>query len=371
LSIGVGSDLIDDMFKFQDKTGKILALRAEMTTPVARIVAGRMNSKPKPLRLFYICNVFRYSKPRLESLREFHQAGVELIGLNKPDAEGEILALLKFSMKAMGLENIRIDLGHAGLLRELLNMMQLEESEKNAFKEILNSRNTDKIVKFAESKASPEIRKLLIQLLKCKRLDDLQSINVNFAKIQKFLGEISEINSVLRDYGVEESVFFDFSLTRRIEYYTGVVFEVSIPEVGVPIGGGGRYNNLIEKFNGLKLPAIGFAIEIEKCLSALQNQKTEFFKRKEPKILVKSKSKRAGIEASKIFRDKGVICLLSFDKEQLDETVKFAEQYGVDYVVFVGSSVTEQAKIYDVKSNVARKQEVEDFLNSLEVFSGE
>jgi ATP phosphoribosyltransferase regulatory subunit len=371
LSIGVGFDLIDSMFKFQDRTGKILALRAEMTTPVARIVAARMNSKPKPLRLFYICNVFRYNQPRLESLREFYQAGVELIGLDKPDAEGEILALLIFSMKAIGLDNVRIDLGHAGLLRELLNMMRLEESEKNTFKEILNSRNTEKIVKFTESKASPEIRNLLTQLLKCKKLEDLQSINVNFARIQKFLNEILKINSVLRDYGIEKSVFFDFYLTRKIEYYTGVVFEASIPEVGVPIGGGGRYNNLIEKFNGLKLPATGFAIEIEKCLSALQNQKTELTKRKTPKILVRPKSKRAGIEASKVFRDKGIICLLSFDKERLDETVKYAKQCGIDYVVFVNSSVQESMKIYDVKSDVTRKLGIEDFLNSLRCFVDE
>ncbi|MEM2994841.1 MAG: ATP phosphoribosyltransferase regulatory subunit [Candidatus Bathyarchaeia archaeon] len=366
LSTGVGSELIDSMFKFQDRNGKILALRAEMTTPVARIVASRMESKPKPLRLFYICNVFRYSQPRLESLREFHQAGVELIGLDKPDAEGEILALLISAIKALGLENVRVDLGHAGLLRALLNLMHLEESERTVFKEILNSRNTEKIAKFAESKTPPEISRLLTQLLKCKRLEDLRSVNVNSAGTKKFLSELLEINSVLQDYGIEKNVFFDFYLIRKIEYYTGVVFEVSIPEFGVPIGGGGRYNNLIEKFNGSKTPAIGFAVEIEKCLSALQSRGKALLKKKTPKILVKPKSKRVGIEASKIFRDKGIICLLNFDRKKFGETVEHARQCEIDYVVFVGSSIKEKAKVYDLKSNTAKKLGIEDFLNSLE-----
>ncbi|MHA2315877.1 MAG: ATP phosphoribosyltransferase regulatory subunit, partial [Candidatus Hermodarchaeia archaeon] len=94
LSTGVGPELVDNTFKFQDFDGKILALRAEMTAPVARIVTTRMPTMPEPIRLFYVSNVFRYSQSYVERGREFWQAGVELIGCNTSEADGEILSLL-------------------------------------------------------------------------------------------------------------------------------------------------------------------------------------------------------------------------------------------------------------------------------------
>jgi ATP phosphoribosyltransferase regulatory subunit len=357
------------MFKFQDRDGKILALRAEMTTPIARIVATKMDSKPKPLRLFYICNVFRYSRSYFENLREFHQAGVELIGCSKLEADGEVIALLLSSIEKMGLDNVRIDMGHAGLLREILNIMRLEEQEKEAFQKILKSRNTAKIDKFTEDfGVSPQIKDLVLQLLNCKRLEDLQSISLNsrLVGIKKFLRELLELNDILCDYGVEKDIFFDFSLTRKIEYYTGAVFEASIPTIGLPLGGGGRYDNLMEKFNGVRLPATGFAIEVEKCLWALKNQRFNISKEGKPKILVKSKSRKAGVEALKVLREAGIACLSNFDKQEKRAVIEYAKQLGVNYLVFVGSSVKEPLEIYDLKQSSTKKSTLQNFIKSLE-----
>lgn len=368
MSIGVGSDLIDSMFKFQDRDGKILALRAEMTTPIARIVTTKMNFKPKPLRLFYICNVFRYSRSYFESLREFHQAGIELIGCSKLEADGEVIALLLSSVEKMGLDNVRVDMGHAGLLREILNMMRLEEQEKEAFQKILKSRNTAKIDKFAEDfGVSPQIKDLVLQLLNCKRIEDLQSISLSskFAGIKKFLKELLQLNDILRDYGVEEDIFFDFSLTRKIEYYTGVVFEASIPTIGLPLGGGGRYDNLMEKFNGVRLPATGFAIEVEKCLWALKNQKFDISKEDKPKILVKSKSRKAEVEALRALRESGVACFSNIDKQEKEAVIEYAKQLGVNYVVSIGYSVKEPLEIYDVAQGSTKKSTLQNFIKSL------
>jgi len=361
------------MFKFQDRDGKILALRAEMTTPIARIVTTKMGSRPKPLRLFYICNVFRYNRSYFENLREFHQAGVELIGCSKLEADGEVIALLLFSAEKIGLEKVRIDLGHAGLLREILNTMRLGESEKEIFQKILKSRNTAKIDKFTEDFGiSPQLKDLLLRLLNCKKLEDLQSISLNpkLAKIQRFLSELLEVNDILSDYGVEEDVFFDFSLTRKIEYYTGVVFEASIPNVGLPLGGGGRYDNLMEKFNGQKLPATGFAIEVEKCLWALKNQRFDVSKRGEPKVLIKSMSRSAGVEALKFLRNAGITCLLNFDEQEKGDVIEYAKQLGVNYVVFVGSSLEKSLEIYDINLGSAKKSRLQSFIKSMEASEG-
>ena len=366
LSINVDPDFIDSMFKFQDRDGKILALRAEMTTPIARIAATKMSSKPKPLRLFYICNVFRYGRSYFEKLREFHQAGVELIGCNKPEADGEIIALLLFSTEKIGLDKVRIDIGHAGLLSEILNVMQLQESEKEFFQKILKSRNTAKIEKFTEDfNVSSELKDLLLKLLKCARLKDLQSISLDsgLVKVQKIFEELLEINDVLLDYGVEKEVFFDFSLARGIGYYTGVIFEASVSNIGLPLGGGGRYDNLLEKFSGVKIPATGFAIEVEKCLWALDNRALE--KRSEPKALVKSKSRSVGIKISKFLRDAKIPCLLNFDETDAKVVIEYAKQMGISHVIFAGFSVEEPLEIHDVKLGSVEKSKLESFVKSV------
>ncbi len=119
------------MFKFQDFDGKLLALRAEMTAPVARIVTTRMQSAPEPIRLFYVNNVFRYNQSYLNREREFCQAGVELVGCNTSEADGEILALLISSLKQVGLKEVRIDLGHASLLKDLLDTAEIDKQQKS------------------------------------------------------------------------------------------------------------------------------------------------------------------------------------------------------------------------------------------------
>jgi ATP phosphoribosyltransferase regulatory subunit len=357
------------MFKFQDRNGKILALRAEMTTPIARVVTTKMISKPKPLRLFYICNVFRFSRSYFENFREFHQAGAELIGCGRLEADGEIISLLLSLTKEMGLSQVRIDLGHIGLLKEILKTMKLEELEVEMFQKILRSRSNENILRVtSEFKASCEVKDLLLKLLGCKRLKDLQPISseLKSAKIKKILSELLDFSDVLQDYGVEKDIFFDFSLARGIGYYTGIVFEASIPSMGVPIGGGGRYDNLLEKFNGVKLPATGFAIEVEKCQKALRNQKLEAPEKKELKVLVKAKSRSAGVEVSRLLRNCNIPCLLNFDEPKSEDMAKYAEQLEVSHIIFANSLPEETVEIFNVQRGLTEKMKLSDFIRKLE-----
>ena len=171
------------MFKFQDSDGKLLALRAETTAPVARIVTTRMPSVPEPIRLFYVNNVFRYSQSHLKREREFCQAGVELVGCNTPEADGEILALLISSLKQIGLKEVRIDLGHASLLKDLLNTAGLDRQEKIAARSLLACRNSVGLKKFMEKESFPtKLMDAFFQLSHCRRLDEVSSICLNNSK---------------------------------------------------------------------------------------------------------------------------------------------------------------------------------------------
>ncbi|MEM2914156.1 MAG: ATP phosphoribosyltransferase regulatory subunit [Candidatus Bathyarchaeia archaeon] len=368
LSLGVSPEFIDDMFKFQDRNGKILALRAEMTTPIARVATTKMSSKPKPLRLFYVCNVFRFSHSYFENFREFHQAGAELIGCGRPEADGEIISLLLSLTKEIGLSNVRIDVGHIGLLNEIFKAMKLEEPEVEIFQKILRARSNEKILRFTSNfEAACEVKDLLLKFLGCKKLKDLQSIRseLKSTKIQKILSDLQDFSDVLQDYGVERDIFFDFSLARGIGYYTGIVFEASIPSIGVPIGGGGRYDNLLEKFNGVKLPATGFAIEVEKCQKAL-NKKLEVREKRDLRVLVKAKSRGAGVEVSKLLRQRNIPCLLNFGEPKSEGVVEYAEQHEVSHIIFANFSFEEPVEIYDLERGSTEKLKLQEFIRKLE-----
>ena len=369
LSTGVGSELVDAMFKFQDFDGKLLALRAEMTAPVARIVTTRMPSVPEPIRLFYVNNVFRYSQSYLKREREFCQAGVELVGCNTPEADGEILALLISSLKQVGLNEVRIDLGHASLLKDLMNAAGLDNQQKVSVQGLLACRDAVGLKKFMEQNSFPSnLREAFLQLSRCRRLDEVSSVSLNgskYDKANKQLESLMGLQETLADYEIEYMVFFDFSLTKKIEYYTGIVFEASVPNLGLPLGSGGRYDNFIKKFGKLNLPATGFALEIGKLLQALTAQGFEIPNDTKTKVIVASKFRDTAIETVKVLRYSGVIASLEVTGRSLDKTMEYGKFTEIDYVVSVGSSLKAPVNVYDVKSNVSRKIMLKTFLEEV------
>ncbi len=357
------------MFKFQDSDGKLLALRAEMTAPVARIVTTRMPSAPEPIRLFYVNNVFRYSQSYLKREREFCQAGVELVGCNTPEADGEILALLISSLKQVGLQEIRVDLGNASLLKDLLNAAGLNEQQKVSVQDFLSCRDSVGLKKFMETNSFPSnLRDAFLQLSRCRRLDEVSSISLNGLKYDnanKQLESLMELQETLKDYKIDDLVFFDFSLTKKIEYYTGIVFEASVPNLGLPLGGGGRYDNFIEKFGKLRLPATGFALEIGKLLQALTAQGFEISEDTKTKVIVASKFRDTAIEAVNVLREAGVIASLEITKRSLEKTIEYGKFMDMDYVISVSLSLESPVTVYDVKSNASRNVMLQTFLEEL------
>ena len=369
LSTGVGSELVDAMFKFQDFDGKLLALRAEMTAPVARIVTTRMQSAPEPIRLFYVNNVFRYSQSYLNREREFCQAGVEFVGCNTSEADGEILALLISSLRQVGLTEVRIDLGHASLLKDLLNAAGLDEQKKVVVQGLLACRDSVGLKKFMEQNSFPSnLRDTFLELSSCRRLDEVSSVSLRgskYDKVNKHLESLIELQETLKAYDVEDVVFFDFSLTKKIEYYTGMVFEVSVPNLGLPLGSGGRYDKFIEKFGKLKLPATGFALEIGKLLQALTAQGFEIPSNTKTRVIVSSKFRNTAVKAVKTLREVGIIASLEVTRRSFEKTMEYGKITEADYVVCVESSLNNPVTVYDLKSNISRSVTFETFLKDL------
>src|SRR5687768_13173075 len=156
LSKGTDHELQEGMFKMVDReSGRLLALRADITPQIARIVATRLRDEPKPLRLGYVTNVFRFDEPQVGRYREFYQAGVELIGLDKPEAEVEVLAMTVEGLSALGLRHFKIDVGHPDFFRGLMEETAATDEQARDVRAALGRKDLAALEKVVEAVTAP------------------------------------------------------------------------------------------------------------------------------------------------------------------------------------------------------------------------
>lgn len=275
LTTGTGTDMSENMFKFFDRNNRILALRPDMTTPIARLAATRLQETLLPLRLFYLTNVFRYEEAQAGRQCEFYQAGVELLGAPGPAADAEVVALAIHAVLAAGLENFQIGLGQVGFINGLMEESGLKSKDRQQALACLVRRD---LVGLEEVVNKSGLGRLTREALcRIPLLHGGEAIltaaytMVDNSVSRTALDNLAEIYQLLRSYGLERYVTFDLGIIRDFEYYTGMVLEGYTPGLGFPLCGGGRYDNMVAAF-GFDCPATGFAIGIERILLALDRQ---------------------------------------------------------------------------------------------------
>lgn len=326
LQKGEGTAQEDHLYKLIDRNGSILALRPEMTTPIARIASSKLPGKP-PWRLMYGAQVFRYEDIQAGRQREFGQAGVELIGQTGPEADSEILALAIDALKAVGLEQFTVSLGHMGVLRGLLESLSWEEEQLNSVRSFVLEKDFVGLNQLMEQsglqgKSKEELIGLLTRQL--TPADLAGCLKNQPSEIQKALVDLQAITELLEMQGQGSYIHVDLSTLRNQEYYTGMVFEIYTSGIGYPIGGGGRYDRLLEVF-GRELPATGFALGIERVLmSAAKNR--------DPKktILVAGKTPRTVVQDCRRLREKGNTVIAETRDITREEAQVMAQEKGFE-----------------------------------------
>ena len=263
LTTSSGRAIEPHLFKMFDRNNRTLALRHEMTTPIARLAVSRLKDSPMPLKLSYNSNVFRFRTNQTGRQCEFYQAGVELLGISNAFADAEIIALAAQALKVAGLEDFKICLGQvefaSGLMEQNNLSPELQAEIKSAIErhDIVALENLpidDSLKKIPKLQGGREI------------LSAANSIAEN-ERSRRALDNLTEICRLLEIYGMADKITFDLGLIRDFEYYTGMVFEAYAPGVGYSLAGGGRYDNMLQDF-GTVCPATGFALGIERILSA-------------------------------------------------------------------------------------------------------
>jgi len=269
---------VDNSFRFVDVDGSLLALRSDVTLPIARVVATRFRDIPAPYRLRYNADVFRERESLRGEPRHARQLGVELIGVNGAGSDAEVIELAIGAAQAAGVANPVVGLSHIGVFAALVEDYApspewadavLAAGHRGDFIEVEELVDSAMMALEIPIEVAAAIPTLVSQrggrdlIEACSAL-----VGVLSERAESALAELEETYDLLDARGLADFLTVDFSIMRSFSYYTGIVFEVYAAGVGTPLGGGGRYDRVLAEF-GRDLPAAGFALELEVLERAL------------------------------------------------------------------------------------------------------
>ncbi|MDL2237728.1 ATP phosphoribosyltransferase regulatory subunit [Christensenellaceae bacterium OttesenSCG-928-K19] len=263
----------ENIIKFFDARGRILALRPDMTGPIARMAATKLLEQKRALRLCYVGNVYGFKSN--EGRSEYTQAGVELIGKAGAEADAEVIALAIRALLAVGMENFKIDIGQVSFFKGLLMETDITEEQAERIRLLIDTKNSVELeYELSCMNVDREIITTLLELTNLfggvEVLDRAKALAKNETCIQA-VENLKEVYDMLCDFGYGQYLSIDFGLLNNFNYYSGILFRGIADGVGVPMLSGGRYDELLREF-GSDAPATGFAIGIKELLVVLESQ---------------------------------------------------------------------------------------------------
>jgi ATP phosphoribosyltransferase regulatory subunit len=271
LILGASPGLQLAMYRFLDREGHTLALRADFTPQLARAAATKLLDQPMPLRCSYLGSVFRYEEPQAGRKREFTQAGVELIGVDSAAADAEAVALGISALDALSLPDFQVNLGQMALFRALTE--GLSAASTAAIRDAIDHKNVARLEAALDSGSITGHHRALLRQLP-ELVGGPQVLDRARALCERWDGgtvalsavdRLARVHELLGAHGVGDRVILDLGEVRGMDYYTGITFRGVAPGLGWPVLGGGRYDDLIARF-GRPMAAVGFGLGIERAL---------------------------------------------------------------------------------------------------------
>jgi ATP phosphoribosyltransferase regulatory subunit len=267
----------EEMYKVIDRDGRIMVLRPDLTTPIARVYATKLKQAPDPQRLYYIQNIFRSGHSLKGQDTEITQAGVELIGTNDFKSDLEILSLAVKALEICSVKRFHIEIGHSGLFRALLRQLNCGEETAEEIRRYTEQKNfaalNDLLEEYKHMPAMYSLTKLIGMfggeeiLSEARTLADDEESNSCIDYLESLYGE-------LKSAGMEDYIRFDLGLVSKINYYTGIVFLGYAEGIGEPVLAGGRYDGLTAVF-GSEAPATGFGINLNSIIKQIPQEPVE------------------------------------------------------------------------------------------------
>jgi ATP phosphoribosyltransferase regulatory subunit len=343
LEAGLGEEVARQTFLFNDKSGTQIALRPEMTTPVARLVATRMREAPLPIRLSYVAPAYRYEDPQEGRMREYTSAGLELIGPQSLDADAESLFTAIEALDALGLHDTLFDINHSAVVDGVLAGLELDGYAITHAKTLITNRNIVALRERLAGTGPSDTIDEIVRLMLARGRDELLARAQPLCHTDAGLAGIERLRAILAratELGYGDRINVDLSLLRDFSYYSGFIFEGFAQELGFELCGGGRYDSLLPRF-GFDMGAVGWSLAVERILIALERRhSTRFGAAPAIDVLVSGLDVLAAQE-----RAAGHIVRIDFEGLSEHELIAEARRHKIPRVVFAQSGVVREIEV--------------------------
>jgi ATP phosphoribosyltransferase regulatory subunit len=262
----------ESMLKIIDRSGKILVLRPEGTTPIARVAATKLKDTVLPCRFYYNEKVYHSSTANKDERGEINQCGVELIGAAGRKADLEVIAAAVDSMRVCGVEQFHIELGHAGIFADFAEGMNLSEEELEQVRMLIEGKQfaalSDLLAQFPDQAGAHAMKRLAYLYGGAEVLDEAETL---LGKSSETIDYLRDLYRTLVEAGYGDYIRFDLGMVHRLNFYTGVIFRGYVEGAGEAVLSGGRYDNLVEAF-GRPAQATGFTVNVDAVADCLPRQ---------------------------------------------------------------------------------------------------
>jgi histidyl-tRNA synthetase len=372
-----GQGVIEEIYAFKDKGGRDLALRPELTAAVIRLYCNNMLEAPKPVKVFYMGDCFRYERPQSGRYREFEQFGAEIIGGEELPTNIEMLTLALDILTKTGAKGLRCRVGYLDVLRTLFEELGVKRDKQGPFMTLIDKGNFDGLKELFNEKGmkGPLIKVILeIAAMNGKAgevLPKARELLKGYPRCLQALEKLEGIVEGVKSSGIPavKEILVDLGIARGLDYYTGMVFEIDIPDLGAEkqICGGGAYA-LTELFGIEAMNSTGFAIGVDRLMVGLENQKAFPALEGPMFFLIPFKGTEAkAMELLRVLRSAGLSADVDLSNRNLSKNLKYAAAIKAKFAVLVGQKELDKGKV--VLRDLASGKQVElPFKGLIEAF---
>lgn len=334
-SVGDTTDVVQkEMYTFDDKGGRSITLRPELTAGVIRsVIENGLVNGALPLKVCYVGGCYRYEKPQAGRLREFHQFGVECVGAAEPNADAEVIALARQVLNSIGIDKISLEINSIGC-------PECRKEHHKALKEYFSA-NKDKLC----GTCLDRLERNPMRILDCKS-PVCSEIAGNAPVVLDYLCDeckkhFEQVKSYLTAMNIEYTV--NPHIVRGLDYYTRTVFEFVSGDIGAQstVCGGGRYDGLVAQMGGPSVPSLGFAMGIERLMLVLKNQGKELPSADKPDLYIAALGEKAQLKTAELcaaLRADGFKVETDICGRGLKAQMKYANKIGAKYSLVLGDT---------------------------------
>ena len=354
LAIGVDESLREKSFRFEDRqSNRLIAIPPDITPQVARIEAMRMNGYPLPHRLYYNGRVLRHVQSQSGRSREIFQSGVELIGLDSPEADAEMIAMSAEVLQKLGFESFKIDLGQVEFYRGIMSELPLNQNSVMHIQEAVGKKDVSTVTALLDKLAISDRAKHEISALPRMfggiEVLEKASATVTNDRSRRALDNLVKVVEILSIQGIAEQLTIDLGEIRGLSYHSGVTFEGFVPHVGEPVCGGGRYDGLMGRY-GKDLPATGFAFNLLGLLQATEkNGSLQPAERLSFLIFNNKEDRREALQLASSLRSQGYPVTRDIIRRDLEQSILYAERAAISHIVVIPAEVTQISKLQIIR----------------------